>query len=295
MQNPNAASETSGAARPSWSQRSPYHAIAAASLAGRTPTVADGLTCLTAPDDELLLLLDAAFRLRERYFGRDVTLHVLRNAKSGICPEDCGFCSQSTRFKSAVPRYPMQSVDEIVRGAREAYELRATRYCIVTATRRPTRSDLETVCEAVRRIKSEMPIQICASLGLLDERDAATLAKAGVDRFNHNLETSRRYFPEIVGTHAWEDRAETIRRAKAAGMEACCGGIIGLGETTEDRVSLALELHELGVESVPLNFLDPRPGTPLESASRLTPHECLRALAFFRIVHKDKDVRVAGG
>lgn len=121
------------------------------------------------------------------------------------------------------------------------------------------------------------------------------MASAGVDRFNHNLETSQRYFPQIVSTHAWEDRAATIRRAKSAGMEACCGGIIGLGETLEDRARLALELHELGVDSVPLNFLDPRPGTPLEDSTRLTPQDCLRALAFFRLVHKDKDVRVAGG
>jgi biotin synthase len=147
----------------------------------------------------------------------------------------------------------------------------------------------------VRRIKAEMNINVCTSLGLLREGQAEQLAAAGVDRFNHNLEASRRFFPEICGTHSFEDRVRTVQRAKAAGMEACCGGIMGMGESEEDRVSLALELRALEVESIPVNFLDPRPGTPLGDRPRLSPHECLRTLAMFRFVNPSRDIRIAGG
>jgi biotin synthase len=264
-------------------------------LDGIAPTHAEAAAVLQSSDDELLAVLDAAFRVRSHFHGRDVRIHVLQNAKSGVCPEDCSFCSQSLTAASGVDRYGMQSVEEIVEGARRAHAMKAVKYCIVTATRGPSSGELDVICEAVRRIKAEMPIRICTSLGLLKPAQAERLAAAGVDRFNHNLEASRRFFPEICSTHGYEDRVATVRAARAAGMEACCGGIVGLGETEADRIDLAFELRELEVESIPVNFLDPRPGTPMASMPRLSSQDGLRVLAMFRFVNPSRDIRVAGG
>lgn len=272
-----------------------WNDLADRTLAGHDVTTDEGLAVLRAPDEQLLPLLHAAFRVRARHHGRDVRIHVLRNAKSGLCPENCAFCSQSVAFHTDAPRYQMQSVEELVAGARDAARIGAVKYCMVTSTRGPSQRELEVVCEAVRRIKAEVNIRICTSLGLLREGQAEQLAAAGVDRFNHNLEASRRFFPAICTTHRFEDRVRTVQRARAAGMEACCGGIVGMGETEEDRVQLALELRELEVESIPVNFLDPRPGTPLGSTPRLSPQDCLRALAMMRFVNPSRDIRVAGG
>ncbi len=255
----------------------------------------EGMAVLRSPDDELLQVLDGAYRLRRHYWGNRVRVHVLQNAKSGMCRENCAFCSQAMGAYSGVDRYYMQSVDEILAGAREAKRNQAVKYCIVTATRSPSEKELETVCEATRRIKAEMEIEICTSLGLLNDEQAEQLASAGVDRFNNNLETSQRYFGEICQTHTWEDRVNTVRTAQRAGLEACCGGIMGMGETDEDRVELALALRELDVESVPVNFLDPRPGTPLADRPRMAPRDALRCLAMFRYLYPSTEIRIAGG
>ncbi len=272
-----------------------WNRLADGVLAGNAISGDEALGILRSSDDELLAVLHGAFRLRTQHHGRDVRIHVLRNAKSGLCPEDCAFCSQSVVNHSGVSRYQMQTVEELVEGAREAHRMGAVKYCMVTSTRGPAQRELDVVCEAVRQIKAEMNIRVCTSLGLLREGQAEQLAAAGVDRFNHNLEASRQYFPEICRTHSFDDRVQTVMRAKAAGMEACCGGIMGLGETEDDRVSLALELRALEVESIPVNFLDPRPGTPLGDSPRLSPHDCLRTLAMFRFVNPSRDIRIAGG
>ena len=272
-----------------------WNLLADQSLGGSPPTREQALAVLNSPDDELLQVLHAAFRIRQQYHGRDVRIHVLKNAKSGLCPEDCSFCSQSVKFATGVERYPLQSVAELVAGAREAAVMGAVKYCMVTSTRGPSERDLDVICEAVRQIKTELNINVCTSLGLLKEGQAERLAAAGVTRFNHNLESSRAHFPEICSTHSYDDRIATVRAAKAAGMEACCGGIMGMGESLEDRVQLAFELRVLEVESIPVNFLDPRPGTPLGATPRLSPHDCLRALAMFRFVNPARDIRVAGG
>lgn len=264
-------------------------------LTGSCATPDEALAVLASPDDELLAVLHAAFRLRERYHGRDVRIHVLKNAKSGLCPEDCAFCSQSTRFETGVERFSLLSVEALVEGAREAAAMGAVKYCMVTSTRGPSARELVTICTAVRQIKRELNLNVCTSLGLLKEGQAEQLAAAGVTRFNHNLESSRAHFPEVCSTHDYDDRIRTVKAAKAAGMEACCGGIMGMGERLEDRVALALELRALQVESIPVNFLDPRPGTPLGDQPRLTPQDCLRALAMFRFVNPTRDIRVAGG
>lgn len=273
-----------------------WNVIAERILAGEGPlTREEGRAALAAPDEDLLALLDAAFTLRRAHHGRTVRVHVLRNARSGSCPEDCCFCSQSVHFDSEVPRYRIQSVETLVEGAEEAAAMGAVTYCMVTSTRGPSGAELETVCEATREIKRRHPLRVCASLGLLAEGQAEALAAAGVDRYNHNLETSEEFFPAVCSTHTFGDRLTTVRRARAAGMEACCGGILGMGEGHEDRVDLALTLGRLGVESVPVNFLDPRPGTPLAERPRLSPRECLRGLALFRLANPSADVRVAGG
>ena len=250
---------------------------------------------LHAPAEELLALLDAAFRVRRAHWGRRVSLHVLENAKQGACPEDCGFCSQSSKHSSPGGEAPMLAVEELVAGARRAHAARAKRYCMVTATRGPSQRDLDTICEAARRIKAEVEIELCASLGLLTEAKAQRLALAGVDRFNHNLETSERHYDQIVSTHTWRDRVETVQIAKRAGMDTCCGGIVGLGETEDDLLDLAFALRGLDVDSVPVNFLDARPGTPLAGRPLVEPGFALRALCMFRLIHPRTDLRVAGG
>ncbi len=264
-------------------------------LAEATPSFDEALAVLQSSDDDLLPLLHSAFRIRHKFHGRDVRIHVLQNAKSGLCPEDCGFCSQSVKFPTGVDRYPLQTVEQLVEGARKAAELGAVKYCMVTSTRGPSDRDLDTICEAVRQIKASFNINVCTSLGLLKEGQAERLAEAGVTRFNHNLESSRAHFGSVCSTHSYDDRIGTVRAVKAAGMEACCGGIMGMGESLEDRVSLAFELRELQVESIPVNFLDPRPGTPMADTGRLSPQDCLRALAMFRFVNPSRDIRVAGG
>jgi biotin synthase len=272
-----------------------WEQLADTALAGGAISRNDALNVMRADDDELLGLLQAAFRVRRQFHGRGVRLHVLRNAKSGLCRENCAFCSQAIGSYSGVDRYPMQSVEELVQGARKAAEMGAVKYCMVTATRGPSERELDVVCEAVRRIKAEVPINICTSLGLLSDGQAERLAAAGVNRFNHNLETSRAFFPQVCQTHSFDDRVATVKAAKAAGMEACCGGIMGMGESLEDRVDLAFTLRDLEVESIPVNFLDPRPGTPLGNLPRLSPAECLKCLAMFRFVNPSRDIRVAGG
>ncbi len=272
-----------------------WHSLADRAIAGELISRDDARAVLSAPDDQVLALLDAAFKVRRQFHGRKVRIHVLQNAKSGACPEDCSFCSQSSRYDTAVDEYKIQSVDEIVDGARRAKRAKAWKYCIVTATRGPSRHDLDVVCEAVKRIKAEMDITVCTSLGLLTEDKARRLKEAGVDRFNHNLETSERFFSEVATTHTWADRVNTVKLAKAAGMEACAGGIVGMGESQDDVIDLAFALREVGADSVPVNFLDPRPGTPFAKLERMSPTQCLKTLAMFRFVHPRADLRVAGG
>lgn len=272
-----------------------WSALADKALSGEVVTREEARSVLHASPDDMLALLDAAFRVRRAHWGRRVSLHVLENAKLGACPEDCGFCSQSSKHSSPSGEMPMKSVDELVAGARRAHAARAKRYCMVTATRGPSQRDLDTICAAATAIKSEMDIELCASLGILTEAKAKRLASSGVDRFNHNLETSERHYGEIVSTHSWRDRVETVQLAKAAGMDTCCGGIVGLGESEDDLLDLAFSLRELDVDSVPLNFLDARAGTPLAGYPKVEAGFALRALCMFRFVHPRTDLRVAGG
>ena len=276
--------------------------LPAADLAARSLTD-DGIDrdlaerLLAAPPADDLTILDAAFRVRRESFGNGVRLHVLLNAKMGGCPEDCGFCSQSARSvgDTNVPASRMLPGDEILHAARRAHAAGAYKFCIVTATRGPSDRDLDALCPAVETIKREVPVGICCSLGLLTEAHAERLAKAGVDRFNNNLETSESRYAEVCTTHTWRDRVDTVKRARAAGMEACCGGILGLEHDDKDVLDLAYALRELDVESIPLNFLDPRPGTARAGAAAPSPRRAIRTLAVFRLIHPRRDLRAAGG
>jgi len=266
-------------------------------LDGGEPVTRDeALAILNSPDDELLEVLQAAFLIRKNWFGRKVSLHVLRNAKSGVCPEDCSFCSQSKSAATEVDEYEMQSADEIVAGAQDAIGMEALRYCVVTSSRAPSEHEMQVITEAAARIKQQHPqLELCASMGFLTEEKAKRLKASGVDRFNHNLETSASFYPSICSTHRYEDRVETAKTVKKAGLDLCCGGLIGMGETKEDRVDLAMALKELRTDSAPINFLDPRAGTGLENAERVSPNDCLRTLAMFRFVLTCAEVRIAGG
>ena len=269
--------------------------LAREAIQGYQITKTEALQLLSSADDELLAVLNAAFAIRRHYFGRGVAIHVIKNAKSGLCSEDCAFCSQAGSANTDSPQYALQNVEELVEGARDAHRLKALRYCVVMSGKAPEPKELDIICAAARLIKKEVPIQICASLGLLNAGQALKLKDAGVDRFNHNLESSERFYPSICTTHSYAERMRTAEIVKAAGMELCSGGLIGMGESLEDRVEMAFALRNVKADSIPLNFLDPRPGTALENIIRLTPTDCLRALIMFRFVHPDKEIRVAGG
>ena len=266
-------------------------------LDGGAITETEALAILESPDDELLDVLQGAYRIRRKHFGNTVSLHLLCNVKSGKCPEDCAFCSQSTSAINEVERYDFQTVESIVEGAQAAIDRQAKRYCVVSSTRAPSPGELETLCEAAIQIKQKHPdLEICSSLGLLTEEKAIRLKESGVDRFNHNLETSENYFPEVVTTHDFEERVNTAKIVKKVGLDLCCGGLFGMGESLQDRVDLAFALADLNVDSVPLNFLDPRPGTPFEGKPNpLSPNDCLRSLAMFRFVMPSIEIRIAGG
>jgi biotin synthase len=250
---------------------------------------------LATPDDRVLDLLAAAYRVRERYFGRKVRLQMLLNAKSGACQEDCAYCSQSSVSTAAIERYGLLAKERILDGARRAAASKAQRYCVVLSGRSPLDREIADIADAVRAIKREIPIQICCSLGLLSEPQARVLKAAGVDRVNHNLNTSEAYHSSICTTHSFQDRLATIRHARAAGLEICSGGIIGLGERDEDVIDLALALREVRPDSIPLNMLHPVKGTPLEHCRHLTPQRCLKVFSLFRFLHPRTEIRAAGG
>ncbi|HXF93393.1 MAG TPA: biotin synthase BioB, partial [Nitrospiraceae bacterium] len=250
---------------------------------------------LQTPDEELLSLLQAAFRVRERYFGKTVRLQMLLNAKSGACQEDCHYCSQSSISTAAIERYGLLPRERMVEGAKRAAACKAQRYCIVISGRSPLDREIAEIADAVKAIKREIPLQICCSLGLLNEEQARTLKAAGVDRINHNLNTSEAYHPSICTTHTFQDRLATIRHARSAGLEICSGGIVGMGERDDDIIDLALALRDVKPDSIPLNTLHPVPGTPLEHCKDLTPQRCLKVLCLFRFLHPRTEIRIAGG
>ena len=275
--------------------QSQWHALAERVLAGDPLTLEEGLAVLESSDVELLDLLAATYRVRHRYFGNRVQLYFLMNAKSGLCPEDCSYCSQSKVAESEIPRYNLLNREKLLDGARMAWERQAKTYCIVISARGPNEREMQAVETIVPEIKQRYGLNVCACLGLLTDEQAERLKRCGVDRVNHNLNTSEDFYSEICTTHTYADRVRTLTAVRDAGLELCSGGIIGMGEQKQDIVQMALALRDLGVHSIPVNFLHPVEGTPLSGTRNLSPRECLKTLCLFRLANPERELRIAGG
>jgi len=270
-------------------------ALAQRVLDGHRVTRDEALAILQVHDEELLDLLAAAYRIRRRHFGNTVQLYFLMNAKSGLCPEDCSYCSQSKDSTAEIPRYNLLNRAKLLDGARIAYERGSSTYCLVISARGPNEREIAAVETIVPEIKSRFNLNICACLGLLTSEHARRLAACGVDQVNHNLNTSAEHYEEICTTHTFQDRLDTLRAVRDAGMKICSGGILGLGQRDTDIVSMAFELRDLRAEMIPVNFLNPIDGTPLAGVDHLNPRSCLKALAMFRFTNPAAEIRIAGG
>ena len=272
-----------------------WFVLAGQVLGGYRLSQEDGLAILRSGDEQLLDVLAAAYRVRYHWHANRVRLNFLVNAKSGLCGEDCGYCSQARTSTAPIPRYEMLDPDEVFDGARVAAERKARTYCIVISGRTPRDAELDRIAQVVPRIKSAYGLRICASVGLLSRDQASRLAACGVNRVNHNLNTSRRFYSQICTTHRYDDRLETLRTIRAAGLEICSGGIVGMGEEDVNIVELGLRLAEIEAEAVPINFLIPIAGTALESRPLLSPSYCLKVLALFRLANPKTELRIAAG
>jgi biotin synthase len=252
------------------------------------------LAVLNTPDEQLEDLLALAHEVRMKYNGPDVEVEGIVSLKTGGCPEDCHFCSQSGQFTSPV-RSVWLNIPELVKAARQTRETGATEFCIVAAVRGPDERLMQQMREGVEAIHAEVDIQVAASLGMLTQQQVDDLRDMGVHRYNHNLEAGRSYFPQVVTTHSWEERWDTCLMVKESGMELCCGGLVGMGETVEQRAELAAQLGELEPHEVPLNFLNPRPGTPFGDLPVMEANDALRTIAAFRLALPRTILRYAGG
>jgi len=247
-------------------------------------------------EDALLpLLFSGAAQLRDYHQGRAIKLCAIVNAKSGRCPEDCSFCAQSAHHQTQIETYPLMDPHEILARAEEAVAMGARRFSIVTSGKALTEQEFVQVTHAIRLMQERTRLTLCASVGMLTPERAHALRAAGLNRYHHNLETAASFFPQVCTTHRYEEDLDTLRAAHEAGLEICSGGIFGLGESPVQRLELAYTLKEMAVDSVPLNFLNPIPGTPLASAHTLTPLEILKFVALFRFILPDKDIRICGG
>jgi biotin synthase len=272
-----------------------WNHLSALSLAGDCLSREASLTVLHAPDEALLEQLAAAYRVRRQYWGNRVRLHYLLNAQSGLCPEDCHYCSQSKISTAEIDKYPLLAQEKILEAAERAVALKAGTFCMVISGRSPSETVFDRFLEMVQTVKANYDLKICACLGLLSADQTRRLAEAGVDRVNHNLNTSEAHHGEICTTHTFEDRTQTVNHVKAAGITTCSGGILGMGESDDDIIDLALSLRNLGVTSVPINFLIPIPGTPFSDLQGLNPRQCLRILCLFRLLLPTQEIRIAGG
>ncbi|MDX1872759.1 biotin synthase BioB [Mycolicibacterium sp. 120266] len=252
------------------------------------------LQVLQLPDDQLDELLALAHEVRMKWCGPEVEVEGIISLKTGGCPEDCHFCSQSGLFASPV-RSAWLDIPSLVEAAKQTAKTGATEFCIVAAVRGPDERLLAQVAAGIEAIRNEVDIQIACSLGMLNQEQVDRLKEMGVHRYNHNLETSQSYFPNVVTTHSWEERWSTLEMVREAGMEVCCGGILGMGETLEQRAEFAANLAELNPHEVPLNFLNPRPGTPFGDLEVLPAADALRAVAAFRLALPRTMLRFAGG
>jgi len=262
------------------------------------PSREEALALLGLADADTLRLVEAAWRVRQHHHGRQVRVNMLLNAKSGLCPEDCHYCSQSAVSSADIARHGLAALEPMIAAARSAAAAGAARFCVAVSARGASQREVERVAELAQAVKASTPLELCVSMGMIDEGSARVLKRAGVDFYNHNLNTSEAYYGKICTTHTWQDRVRTVRAARAGGLAVCSGVILGMGESDQDLVDMAFALREVGAASIPVNFLIPVAGTPLgdgRTAARLTPWGCLRALSVLRLVNPVAELRASAG
>ncbi|KPH74602.1 MULTISPECIES: biotin synthase BioB [Bacillaceae] len=264
-------------------------------IMGEEITDEEALSILDSRDEELLLLLQGAYKIRHHYYGNKVKLNMIINAKSGLCPENCGYCAQSSVSEAPVDKYTFVNELSLLSGADQATKLNAGTYCIVASGRGPSNREVDTVASAVKEIKQRYDLKVCACMGILKPEQAEKLKEAGVDRYNHNINTSKAHHPNITTSHTYDDRVHTVETAKSAGISPCSGVIIGMKESKEDVIDMARSLKIIDADSIPVNFLHAIDGTPLEGTEELDPRYCLKVLALFRYMNPMKEIRISGG
>ena len=272
-----------------------YDTLESTALNGDKVSMDDCHKILRDPSINLLSLLNAAYTVRKKYHQNKVHIHIINNAQNGSCPEDCNYCAQGKDSKSDIAKYKLKSEDEIIEEAKIAYENGAFRYCMVSSGRGPKKKRIENMAGTIRKIKEKYPIELCLSTGFIDDDMAKELKDAGLDRLNHNLNTSEKHYPKICTTHTYQDRINTLMAARNANLDVCSGMIVGMGETDEDIINVARKLRELNAPSIPVNFLIPIEGTTLTTFSKLSPEFCLRVLCLFRFLNPKAELRVAAG
>jgi biotin synthase len=264
-------------------------------LEGGSVRLKEILPLLEAKGPDVMDLVAVANRVRVEFNGNEIDLCSLLNAKSGKCSEDCAFCAQSAHYQTDAPTYPLMNADQMVKEAEEAQKRRTGRFCLISSGRQLNDKEFEVILSGLDRIRKETTLDLDCSLGTLSEERAEALKKVGVTRYNHNLETAETHFPKICTTHSFRDRIKTIEVLKDQGFSICCGGIIGLGESPQQRLELAFSLRQLGIECIPFNILNPRPGTPLEHSEGIPPIEIIKTISLFRLVLPKGTIKIAGG
>lgn len=272
-----------------------WELLASEVINGRLLKEEEALSILHCSDDDLLKLLNGAFKIRRHYYGKKVKLNMIMNTKSGLCPENCGYCSQSIVSKAPIEKFRMLDKETIMAGAKKAHHLKVGTYCIVASGRGPTQNEVIHVASAVQEIKEKYGLKVCACLGILKPEQARKLKEAGVDRYNHNVNTSKEHHSSITTSHTYDDRINTINLVKESGISPCSGVIIGMREALQDVVNMAYSLRALDADSIPVNFLHAIDGTPLEGTNELNPRYCLKVLALFRYINPTKEIRISGG
>lgn len=265
------------------------------SLSGVPLSDTEAMSVLTDTQWDAMDILYAAYQVRKAHWGKSVAIHIINNAQNGYCPEDCKYCVQAKTSTADIEAYTIKEESEIMAEAKAAYESGAHRYCMVFSGRGPSKKRVDTLANYIRKIKEAYPIEVCVSSGLLDAEGAKALKAAGLDRLNHNLNTSESHYPNICTTHTYQDRLTTLQAGKEAGLGLCSGMILGMGESPEDVLHVARSLAEVGAVSIPINFLIPIPGAALQSPQTLTPDYCLRVLSLFRFLNPKAELRAAAG
>jgi biotin synthase len=264
-------------------------------LGGGSVSMKEILPLSEAKGPDIMDLAAVANRVRDEFNGNKIDLCSLLNAKSGRCSEDCAFCAQSAHYKTEAPIYPLMSADQMVREAKEAQKRGTGRFCLISSGRQLDDKEFEVILNGLDRIRKETTLDLDCSLGTLSEEKAEALKKVGVTRYNHNLETAESHFSKMCTTHSFQDRVQTIEILKEQGFSICCGGIIGLGESPQQRLELAFSLRQLGIDCIPFNILNPRPGTPLERSESVPPMEIIKTIAIFRLIIPRGTIKIAGG